>query len=541
MTQYKNSKSSIALPFIVAITLAGGILIGANVVNTVQYSQDLNKSLLKFREIVNLVNNRYVDEVDAEELIEVAIEEMLKELDPHTNYITGEELAISRSNLQGGFEGIGIEFGIIKDTLRVILPIKGGPSEKAGLMTGDKIIAINHENIAGIGLSSKGVFEKLRGDKGSKVDLDIIRLKKKKPVHVEIIRDKISQNSVEVAYMIDKETGFIKVSRFSANTYTEFKVALQQLIDAGAKRLMLDLTDNPGGYLDRAVDIIDEFIAGDSMIVYTEGKKKSYNKAHRAHRDGLFEKGALIVLIDEGSASASEIVSGALQDNDRALIVGRRSFGKGLVQMPIDLSDGSELRLTISRYYTPSGRSIQKDYAPGERANYGKDISDRYESGELFSADSIKYDDSLQFKTANGRMVYGGGGISPDYFVPIDTNTLVSSLFRTNTIREFLIDYYAANKSFVDKMGIKDFTRNFRISDKMRHSFLNLAKANGVTYTRDELKKSLALIDLHLKARLARLAFGNEGFYPIYNETSEIFQAAKALFSEAEELAYKGL
>lgn len=539
MSDYKNSKSSIALPLIVSVALAGGILIGANTVTPTKYSKDINKSLLKFREIINHIDSRYVDSVDAEELVDVAIEEMLDELDPHTSYITGEELEISRSNLRGGFEGIGIEFSIIKDTLRVVLPIPDGPSEQAGLLSGDKIIAIDDEPIVGIGLDNKGVFERLRGDKGSKVVLSVSRKRKKRPIKVEITRDKIPQNSVEVAYMIDASTGYIKVSRFSANTYNEFKSALGELIDQGAEKLMLDLTGNPGGYLDRAVNIVDEFIAGDSMIVYTKGKKKSYNNSHRAHKKGMFEKGALIVLIDEGSASASEIVSGALQDNDRAIVVGRRSFGKGLVQMPIDLSDGSELRLTISRYYTPSGRSIQKPYEKGNHGDYGNDLSDRYNSGELFNEDSIKNDDSKQYRTANGRIVYGGGGITPDYFVPIDTNSFISSMFRTNTMKEFCIDYYAEHKKSIDKMGAQKFKSDFVVNDKILNMLMALASKNKVSYVEQDIVHFGDELRKHLKARLARLAFGNSVYYPIYNDTNEVFQAALPLFKEAERLSMK--
>lgn len=539
MGNIKNSKFYILLPVLLAVTLAIGILTGATVVDPKSKNNSITSNYLKFREIITYIERDYVDDVDQDKLVEGAINHMLAELDPHSVYIPAEESKLAKSQLEGEFDGIGVEFNIIKDTIYVVAPLSGGPSEKVGIQSGDKIVKVDGKNIAGTKITNKDVFNLLRGPKGSKVDLGIKRRDSEQLLDFEVIRDRIPQYSVDVRYMVNSEIGYMKVSRFSANTYEEFKEALTDLKDQGMKKLVLDLQGNPGGYMDRAINMADEFIAGNKMIVYTDGKQERYDSEAKAFKKGIFEEGPLIILIDEGSASASEIVSGAIQDNDRGIIVGRRSFGKGLVQMPIDLEDGSELRLTISRYYTPSGRSIQKPY-DSEDSNYSMDIMNRYEHGELFNPDSIKFVDSLKYKTSKGRVVYGGGGIMPDYFVPFDTtmnSTYLNKLFTSNAFREYTLNYYEANKDKLHQMKYEDFRNSFSVTESMLKDLIGLAEKSDVAFDELEFNRSKPLLKTYVKAYLARSVWNNEGYYPIINETNEVFQEALNLFDKAEELA----
>lgn len=541
MNNNKNSSFQIKLPIIIFSTLAAGILIGATMANPSSNKDTVLEGITRIKEILLQVDQNYVEEVDTDKLVNSAIEGIVKELDPHTSYIPAKDLEMVSADLKGNFEGIGIEFNIFNDTLYVVAPLSGGPSETAGLQSGDKIIAVDGKNIAGTGLTNRQVHENLRGEKGSEVELKIMRSGLKDPVEYKIIRDKIPQFSVDVSYMVDDEIGYIKVSRFSATTYNEFMEALNKLEEQGLKKLILDLQDNPGGYMDKAISMADEFLKDNAMIVYTKGKEKRYNSEARAIKEGKFEDSPLIVLINEGSASASEIVSGAIQDNDRGLIVGRRSFGKGLVQMPVPLKDGSELRLTISRYYTPSGRSIQKPF--GEDPNeYRDEMNYRYEHGEYFVADSIHFDDSLKYTTSNGRIVYGGGGIMPDYFVPLDTaqtSTYLNRLFLSNTLRQYTFSYYEKNKKMLENMGMEGFINNFQVTEKMLNELTSLAKTNNVEFNEDGFNKSKELIKLYSKAYIARNIWNNEGFYPIFNQQNEVFLEALKLFDRAESLAKK--
>ena len=541
MNNNKNSSFQIKLPIIIFSTLAAGILIGAAMANPSSNKDTVLEGITRIKEILLQVDQNYVEEVDTDKLVNSAIEGIVKELDPHTSYIPAKDLEMVSADLKGNFEGIGIEFNIFNDTLYVVAPLSGGPSETAGLQSGDKIIAVDGKNIAGTGLTNRQVHENLRGEKGSEVELKIMRSGLKDPVEYKIIRDKIPQFSVDVSYMVDDEIGYIKVSRFSATTYNEFMEALNKLEEQGLKKLILDLQDNPGGYMDKAISMADEFLKDNAMIVYTKGKEKRYNSEARAIKEGKFEDSPLIVLINEGSASASEIVSGAIQDNDRGLIVGRRSFGKGLVQMPVPLKDGSELRLTISRYYTPSGRSIQKPF--GEDPNeYRDEMNYRYEHGEYFVADSIHFDDSLKYTTSNGRIVYGGGGIMPDYFVPLDTaqtSTYLNRLFLSNTLRQYTFSYYEKNKKMLENMGMEGFINNFQVTEKMLNELTSLAKTNNVEFDEEGFNKSKELIKLYSKAYIARNIWNNEGFYPIFNQQNEIFLEALKLFDRAESLAKK--
>lgn len=533
----KKSLYLIRLPLIIALALSAGILIGATMFGGSKNLEAIITGHEKFKEILSYIDRDYVDSVNTEELVDYGIEKMLEKLDPHTTYIPIAKVEAANDQLRGDFEGVGIEFNIFKDTLYVIAPLSGGPSEEAGILAGDKIVSVDDENIASIGLDNFKVFKLLRGKKGTEVKLGIKRRNVDKILYFMIERDKIPTFSVDVSYMIDSKTGYIKVSRFADNTYKEFKEALRKLIDSGMKRLMVDLRGNPGGYMDRAVDMVDEILAENPMIVYTDGKGRRYDSEAKAHIDGMFEEGAVIVLIDEGSASASEIFAGALQDNDRALIVGRRSFGKGLVQMPINLSDGSELRLTISRYYTPSGRSIQKPYNNIE--DYQKDLVNRYEHGEFFSADSIQFADSLKFRTANGRTVYGGGGIMPDYFVPLDTSAntkYLNELYNQNVVREYSLKYYGDNKEQLEKMEYEKFRQNFIVNESMLQDIIEMGKKANVTYNEETYQLSKETLKLHMKAWIARSVWGYEGFYPIWFEEDEIYKQAIKLFEEAAKL-----
>ncbi len=521
------------------IGLAAGILIGATFAAPESTTSNFMKSVLKFREVMSLIDRSYVDDVNSDEMVETAITKMLEDLDPHTVYVSAKDVELSNSDLKKDFEGVGIEFNIFRDTIVVLAPLSGGPSEKVGLLAGDKIVTVDGETVAGVGITNRGVIDRLRGDKGTEVVVGIKRQRNKELLEFTIVRDKIPQYSVDAGYMVDDEIGYIKINRFSETTYDEFREKLSLLVDQGMKKLIVDLQSNPGGYMDRAVNIADEMIADDAMIVSQEGKEPRANAEYRAYRKGLFEQGPIIVLINEGSASGSEIVAGAIQDNDRGLIVGRRSFGKGLVQSLFRLSDGSELRLTISRYYTPSGRSIQKSYENG-LSEYQDDFHQRVEHGELFHADSIKFDDSLKYHTAKGRTVYGGGGIMPDYFIPLDTSAdshYYIRLRNNNVLREYALNYFQKNRKKLEKMAFDDYVKSFKIDEGMVKDMVDLGEKFGVPYNDEDYKKSETIIKAIVKASIARNVWGRESYYPIINDVNEIFQGALKLFDEAEALA----
>ncbi|MDX5482802.1 MAG: S41 family peptidase [Hymenobacteraceae bacterium] len=540
----RNNLFQVRLPLYIAMALVVGVLIGANTFSPSDNNpQSTARAYLKFRDVLSYIDRDYVDTVDTEKLTDHAITKMLEKLDPHTSYIPAADLAMARSYLEGDFEGIGVEFNIFKDTIYVITPLSGGPSEAAGIMAGDKIIKVNGEKVAGIGINNEGVFKRLRGPKGTTVKLEVLRKGNRKPFDFIITRNKIPTVSVDVSYMINSNTGYIKVSRFASNTFEEFKQAMAGLKKKGMQQLVLDLRGNPGGYMDHATRMADEFIAGDKLIVYTDGKGTRYDSKLFARTRGDFENGPVIVLLDEGSASASEIVAGALQDNDRALIVGRRSFGKGLVQMPIPLNDGSELRLTISRYYTPSGRSIQKPYVAGTE-DYQKDILNRYENGEYFHPDSSLFVDSLKYKTSKGRVVYGGGGIMPDVFVARDTTEMsefLSQLYSKNVIREYALGYYNDHRKDLEKMSLDRFQKSFNVSEKMLQDMLRLAAQSDVKYNEAQYKRSRELLRNNLKAFIGRSVYGNSGFFPILHEKDEEFQEALRQFGQAQRLAKGGV
>lgn len=541
MSTHKNSNRAVRLPLYIALTLCVGVFIGANMAgSSASPTSDFMQSLTKFRQVLTHIENDYVDEVNSDELVESALTNMLEDLDPHTSYIPAKDLELIQSRLQGNYEGIGVEFNIFKDTIHVVSPLSGGPSQKLGIRAGDKIIKVDGENVAGIGMTNQKVVEMLRGPGGSEVTVSIRRDGEDELIDFTIERDVIPQYSVDVSYMVDDKIGYIKIARFANSTYLEFKEALLKLQDQGMKKLVIDLTGNPGGYLNRAVEIADEVLGGRQMIVYTDGKEKRYVEEHYSGDKGDFETGSLVIMVDEGSASASEIVAGAVQDHDRGLIVGRRSFGKGLVQLPIDLNDGSELRLTISRYYTPSGRSIQKTYTGGNLDDYYMEAYERYENGELYSSDSIKFNDSLAYRTDKGRVVYGGGGITPDFFVPLDTtqNTrYLNRLFSTNSLQEYTVKYAQENNDALSEMGFDNYRASFQVSEPMLKELISIAEGNKLKFSEKDFNRSKDLIKLLTKAYIARGIWDNEGFYPIFNEQDEIFQKAIQLMDEADKIA----
>lgn len=539
MSETNNTKNQIRLPILLSIAVIFGIWIGSTFAEP-KADEKYQSSLQKFRQLIDYIENDYVDSVNTEELLEESISQMLDKLDPHTIYIPPQDRELAESQLRASFDGIGVEFNLLRDTLYVVTPLSGGPSEKAGIMAGDKIVKVDGKNIAGIGMSNREVFDLLRGPRGTDVQVSILRKRENELIEFDLKRNAIPQFSVDAGYMVDNEIGYIKVNKFAENTYVEFKTALEKLKGQGMTKLILDLQNNGGGYMSAAINMCDELLSEGKLIVSQKGQGKKYDSEARATKRGIFEEGAVTVLMNEGSASASEIVAGALQDNDRALIIGRRSFGKGLVQLPFDLSDGSELRMTIARYYTPSGRSIQKPYDEGEE-EYASDYYHRYTSGELFSKDSISFDESLAYETAAGRKVYGGGGIMPDYFVPLDTtyNTAyVNRLFSSNSIKEFTLDY-RDNNQWLNDWSAEKFTSEFDVTEEMLNRVIEIGKANGVSFRAKDYKKSKPFLAFLIKAQLARDIYDDNAFYKIYNETNEVYRQAIELLKNPDQLLNK--
>jgi carboxyl-terminal processing protease len=534
MSEKQNSSYHIKLPIVLCLGLAIGVFVGSSL-NGRKSGGDVGQDVQKFREVLTQIKDEYVDTINTRTLVDDAIQHMLEKLDPHSSYIPATNREAANEELRGNFDGIGIEFNIFNDTVVVVSALSGGPSEALGIQSGDKIIKVDGKTLAGASITSADVMKALKGPKGTEVKVTLLR--RNKEMEYNIIRDKIPNYSVDVAYMVNKEVGYIKVNRFSATTYDEFQAGLKKLRDQGMKKLVLDLQGNPGGYMNMAIEMADEFLSTGKKIVSQKGKEKKYNADAFATSRGQFESGDLIVLVNEGSASASEILAGALQDNDRALIVGRRSFGKGLVQTPFDLSDGSELRLTISRYYTPSGRSIQKPYEDGDE--YALDIISRYNHGEFFHADSIKFNDSLKFITQNGRSVYGGGGIMPDYFVPLDTTLnshYLNELYTSSAIQEYTFTYADAHKERLQEKGFDDFKENFRVTQDMIDGLVKVGLRNKVKPDYKDLRVRRKLFEIHIKAQVARKLWGNSGFYPIFNETNEVFLQGVKLFDQIPSL-----
>lgn len=528
-------KFYVYLPIIFALVLVLGILIGQtfSLNNRSNFiSVNTTNQYNKIEEILHYISEQYVDTINDKQLVEKTITTMLQNLDPHSSYLTAEELQANNEPLQGNFEGIGIEFNIVEDTIRVLSAIAGGPSERVGIQAGDKIVEVEGKKVAGIKITNKDVLAKLKGAGGTKVKVGILRRGKTKLQNFTITRGTIPIFSVDVSYMITPKTGYIKISRFASDTYNEYLQAFKKLQQQGMKQLIIDLRGNGGGYLNTAVSIADEFLPKGKEIVYTIGKARP-RADYKATEKGDFEDGKLVILIDDGSASASEILAGAMQDNDRATIVGRRSFGKGLVQEQSEFSDGSAMRLTIARYYTPTGRSIQKTYSHGVE-DYYKEEYNRYSSGELENQDSIKINDTLKYTTPGGKIVYGGGGIIPDVFVPIDTtgrSHYLAEVMYNGLINDFAFDYADKQRAKLKEryQSVESFTNGFTISPVIFNDFVAYSQKNGVKPNEKQVKISEHLIKLQLKALIARNIWNNSGFYPVLQKDDNVLNKALEL------------
>ena len=486
-----------------------------------------NVEALKLAQVMEKVSSFYVDSIDESDVAERTIVRMLHELDPHSSYLSKEDLEELSEQLEGEFEGIGVSFNVLEDTIYIIRAISGGPSERVGIMAGDRIVEVEGKSVAGIGITTREVQGLLKGEKGSRVEVSVKRRNNKELLDFSITRDKIPVTSLDAAYMVKNKIGYVKLARFSHTTIDEFERAMKSLREQGMEDLILDLSGNGGGWLPVAVELSDHFLAGNKEIVRTEGSKVPDRK-YRARQNGLFEKGNLVVMIDGRSASASEIVSGAIQDWDRGVIVGRRSFGKGLVQQPFMLNDGSLIRLTVARYYTPTGRLIQKSYENGYE-EYALDLINRYNSGELSSADSIVFPESQQYKTLTlNRTVYGGGGIMPDYFVSLDTTVYTEyyrSLIGKGLFNRFVLQYVDdhRNELLEEYLDFKSFNSEYSSSKSALDQLVSFASDEGLEYNEADWSISEAHISLLFKSYLARDLWGMEHFFEVYNSTNEVF------------------
>ncbi|MEZ4756753.1 MAG: S41 family peptidase [Flavobacteriales bacterium] len=498
----------------------------------------------KLESLLYHIDRMYVDDVNKDELVDAAIVRMLEQLDPHSVYIPKEELEEVNEPLKGNFDGIGVQFNLIRDTIYVVDAIAGGPSERLGIRSGDRIVTINDTVVAGVGFRNSDVMSRLRGRKGTKVKVGIQRRAEPELLEFVITRDKIPIFSVEAAYMATPKVGYIKVSRFSATTMKEFRSKLGELRSAGMQDLILDLQGNGGGYLRTAIEMADEFLGDRRLIVYTEGRNAPRDETF-ATKEGGFEKGRLVVLVDEGSASASEIVSGAVQDWDRGLIVGRRSFGKGLVQRPVMLPDGSAVRLTISRYFTPSGRCIQKSYDEGLEA-YQREKSQRLLTGELTSADSLHPADTMKYYTMNKRVVYGGGGISPDLFVPIDTtqsSNYFGQLVRRGALNTFALQYVDQHRNELLRAHAdpRDFLENFTVNDQLRKDLAAHGAKEGIEPDENGLIRSRELLDTRLKALIARDLWDTSAYWMVINAENPVDRSFQRALEALTDNTYQRL
>jgi carboxyl-terminal processing protease len=525
-----NKILKVSYPILIALALTIGILLGSRIQKNINQSNMQSVGIFqpdKLSIITRLIENDYVDSINKNELIEKAVPIILDELDPHSSYIPASEMKDVSEEMRGNFSGIGVQFVMQSDTVVVVDVISGGPSQKIGILAGDRIIKVNHSVVSGIGLKSDSIVSLLKGKKGTIVNVSMLRSGFKDLIEFRIVRDEIPIYSVDVSYMIKENIGLIKVNRFAETTYKEFKSAIEDLTTQGAKKLIVDLRGNSGGYLQAVFEMVDEFLPEGKMIVYTEGKARPrYN--YISTSKGIWNDGDLVVLIDEYSASASEIFAGAIQDNDRGLIVGRRSFGKGLVQEQIPFVDGSAIRLTVARFYTPSGRSIQKSYKEGNEA-YRMDLYNRMKHNEMMQKDSIHFKDSLKYHTVGGRLVYGGGGIMPDFFVPADTsgvNSFYTSIVSKNLVYTFAFKYADQNRSKLKNLNCYNNIESYLIENKVFSLLVDKIKSSGINYSTNEFNESKRLIEKQLYALIARNIIGDKGFYPIIFEIDNTVQKA---------------
>lgn len=515
--------NKIYIPFLFFSCVALGIVIGGWINYPVERTYAKNDYRAKLNRLLNFIDNEYVDEVKTDSIVDLTVTNILASLDPHSVYVTPKEQALLADNMKGDFVGVGINFYTYNDTIAVIKPIEGGPAAKAGIREGDRILFADKTKLFGKKLKSEELYNKLRGEPNSEVVLTIYRKSTKKTFKTTVVRDVIPLKSVDVATLLNATTGYIKIERFSETTGREFHTALQKLKAKGMQSLVIDLRENGGGVMESAVAIADELLKENELIVFTRNKKGAIEKTY-ATEEGLFERGKVTLLIDENSASASEILAGAIQDNDRGLVVGRRSFGKGLVQREMNFDDGSAVRLTIARYYTPSGRSIQKPYRKGDAVAYYKEFEDRFESGELYEKDKIKISDSLKFKTKKGRIVYGGGGIVPDIFVPLESAHGEESLeyiLKTGVVGHFVFEQLDQNRKLFANLSFDQFLAAIQKDPSYASKFEKYLEESGVPL---KLENSKALVNRYVQAEFARQLFGDADYYRLLLKEDPMIQ-----------------
>ena len=523
-------KNKSLMPIIYSAILVAGIFLGIYLAksNGITAASQSNDDMSYINDVFSLIDKEYVDTINIKDLQVKAVTHILESMDPHSEYIKPEVLEDVNDNLQGSFHGIGVSFRIEKDTIAIINTIKGGPSEKVGIMAGDRIVYVGDTLVAGTKVTNKDAMRLLKGPKKTKVDVKIKRRGVDELLDFTIVRDVIPTHSVDVAYMIDDEIGFVKMTKFSATTHKEFVEAIKKLKSEGMKKLILDLRDNTGGYLGESVGVVDELLEDNKLIVYTEGEHRERAYLFSRHR-GLWEDKDVVVLINEGSASASEIVAGALQDNDRGTIIGRRSFGKGLVQEQFDLGENGALRLTVARYYTPTGRCIQKPFT-GNKEEYLLEEYSRYTTGEMFNIDSIHFADSLKYITPEGRIVYGGGGIMPDIYVPLENDSshyFFNKMANSGILFQYAFDYADAHRKKILSYGdVKNFDKKFVFTDAMFDELMRRAEEKKITGNKADKDKARELSEPLFKAYVARDVFGDEAFYVLYEPIDEILQEA---------------
>lgn len=518
-----NKKTKIYLPLLLGLFCALGVLLGSKI--NFDSSQGLfssNPKKEKLNRLIDYIDYEYVDNVNTDSIVDVTVNRILENLDPHSVYIPRSEYASVTESMKGDFVGIGVSFYSVNDTIVVIQPLKGGPSEKIGIKGGDRILFANDAQLFNRNISNDSLISKLKGEENTNVTLTVFRKGLKELLKFKVKRSRVPLRSVDAAYMLTDNLGYIKINRFAETTYSEFKEGLNRLAALGATEIALDLRDNPGGYLSEAINIVDEFLKDDKLILFTKNKKGAMEETY-SRRKGSFEDKEVYVLINENSASASEIVAGALQDNDRGVIIGRRSYGKGLVQREMELGDGSAVRLTIARYYTPTGRSIQKSYEEGNE-EYFKDYVRRYKNGELKNLDSIHMDDSLRYVTPGGKVVYGGGGIIPDIFVPKDTNVERENLnyvFRMGFMSQFIFEVLEKDRNYYNSLTWKEFQKNDLITEKLLEDFRNYTRAQNISLKINTYKP---LVKRYLKATIAQQLYGPDEFQRLINEDDQIIE-----------------
>lgn len=533
-----KNNSTRFIPFLLAICLIAGIAIGTFYANHFSGNKlgIINTSSNKLNALLRIIDDQYVDTVNISDLVEEAMPQILSELDPHSSYIPAKDLEAVTADLKGSFSGIGIQFTIQNDTIHVNSVIQGGPSEKVGLMAGDRIVEVDDSAFVGKIVTDEEAKKRLKGEKGSKVKLGVYRPGEKELLHFTVVRGNIPVKSIDAAYMINEQVGYVKVNKFGETTYPELLIALAKLAQKNCEGLIIDLRGNTGGYMAAAIQMVNEFLPNNRLIVYTQGRK-SPREDYNSNGTGSNQKMPLVVLVDEGSASASEIFAGAIQDNDRGTIIGRRSFGKGLVQQPIEFSDGSAIRLTIARYYTPSGRCIQKPYEKGKESEYELDLLTRYEHGEFFSADSIKQNETEVYHTRLGRPVYGGGGIMPDIFVPQDT-TGMTSYFRMAANRGLIIrytfEYTDQNRSTLQKYDTPEKMEEYLKKQNLLNTFAAWAEKKGLKRRNNLMAKSRQLFEISLYGNIIYNMLGMEAYVEFLNETDKTVLKAVEILEKGE-------